>query len=272
MPSTFTPNKLGAELMATGEQDGLWGGITNDNWDLTDLALGGNFAISLASSNVTVSAANATNAAFPLTGVLSANVEVKFPEVGGVYIVKNGTTGSFSVTIKTTNGASTGVVVPQGRSVVVWSDGTNIYDATSVAGLGALAFLNTVGTSQIDNASVTAAKLASDAAQPYGGYAGLSGDGSANYTLLTTDIGKLVLMSRATANAVTFPPNASVAIAVGKWVFGAPTSTGQTTLTPGAGVTLRSSGSRLKTAAQYSGWQGNKIATDEWLIFGDLVA
>lgn len=271
MPSTFTPNRLGAELMATGEQDGLWGGITNDNWSLTDLLSGGNFPISLASSDVTVSAANAINAAYPLTGTLSANVVVKFPEVGGFYIVKNATSGAFSVTIKTTNVASVGVVVPQGRSLLVWTDGTDVFDATSVASLGALAFLNTVGTSQIDAASVTAAKLASDAAQPFAGTTGQSGDGSANYTLVAGDIGKLIKMTSASANAVTFPPNASVPIAVDKEVFGGQYGTGQTTLTPGAGVTLRSAGARLKTASQYSGWQATKIATDEWLVFGDLV-
>jgi hypothetical protein len=46
---------------------------------------------------------------------------------------------------------------------------------------------------------------------------------------------------------------------------------GQTTITPGAGVTLNATPG-LKCRAQNSPASLIKIATDEWLVFGDLSA
>ena len=45
---------------------------------------------------------------------------------------------------------------------------------------------------------------------------------------------------------------------------------GQTTVVAGAGVTVRSAGSRLKLNQQYSGATLVKIAADEWYLFGDI--
>lgn len=94
----------------------------------------------------------------------------------------------------------------------------------------------------------------------------------ASYTLALTDAGKLVEMNVAGANTLTIPPNATVAFATGAWIDGAQYGAGQVTVTPGAGVTLRSAGGKLKTTAQYSGFTCVKRGTDEWWVFGDLSA
>jgi len=44
------------------------------------------------------------------------------------------------------------------------------------------------------------------------------------------------------------------------------------TVTAGAGVTLRSAGSKLKTNGQYSVATCCKIATDTWVVIGNLTA
>jgi hypothetical protein len=46
-----------------------------------------------------------------------------------LYFITNSTTGGFSVTLKTT--AGTGISVPNGRSVVLYCDATNVVDALS---------------------------------------------------------------------------------------------------------------------------------------------
>jgi hypothetical protein len=47
---------------------------------------------------------------------------------------------------------------------------------------------------------------------------------------------------------------------------------GQITVAGAGGVTLRSNGGKTKTAAQYSLATLLKIATDEWVLGGDISA
>lgn len=88
-------------------------------------------------------------------------------------------------------------------------------------------------------------------------------------TLLATDVGKEVASNNAGANTVTVPPNSSVAIGVGAYINLAQYGAGQTTVAAGAGVTIRSRNG-LKLAGQYAGASLRKIATDEWMLYGDL--
>jgi hypothetical protein len=93
---------------------------------------------------------------------------------------------------------------------------------------------------------------------------------TSSYTLALTDPGKVVEMDLAGANTLTFPPNSSVAIPVGSVGEYLQYGAGQTTLTPGAAVTIHSSGGKLKTAAQYAQGSWRKIAADEFVVSGDL--
>ena len=51
--------------------------------------------------------------------------------------------------------------------------------------------------------------------------------------------------------------------------FVAQVAFGQVTVAGGTGVTLRSSGGKIKTAAQYSVISLRRRATDDWVISGD---
>jgi len=95
---------------------------------------------------------------------------------------------------------------------------------------------------------------------------------TASYTLVLGDADKLVEMNVATANNLTVPPNSSVAFATGTQILLAQYGAGQTTIVAGSGVTIRSNGSKLKLNVQYSGATLIKIDTDEWYLFGDIVA
>jgi len=95
---------------------------------------------------------------------------------------------------------------------------------------------------------------------------------TASYTLVLSDADKLVEMNVASANNLTVPPNSSVAFSTGTQILLAQYGAGQTTVVAGSGVTVRSSGGKLKLNAQYSGATLIKIATDEWYLFGDIAS
>ena len=95
---------------------------------------------------------------------------------------------------------------------------------------------------------------------------------TASYTLVLADANKLVEMNVATANTLTVPTNATVAFPIGTQILISQYGAGAATITAASGVTLRSESSKLKTNGQYSGATCIKIATDEWYVFGNLIA
>jgi hypothetical protein len=92
------------------------------------------------------------------------------------------------------------------------------------------------------------------------------------YTTVLTDDGKLITADNAASIALTIPPNSSVAYGIGTQINVMQLGAGTVTITAGAGVTLRSDGSKLKTNAQYAVATCCKIATDTWVVLGNLKA
>ena len=89
------------------------------------------------------------------------------------------------------------------------------------------------------------------------------------YTLALADSCKVVEMSNVAANTLTVPPNSSVAFAIGTVIEICQTGSGQTTIAPGAGVTLHSANG-LKLTSQYATCSLRKRATNEWIVIGNL--
>jgi hypothetical protein len=92
------------------------------------------------------------------------------------------------------------------------------------------------------------------------------------YTTVLADDGKLITLDNASAITLTIPPNSSIAYGIGTQLNIMQLGAGQVTIAPGAGVTLRSAGSKLKTNAQYAVATCCKIATDTWVVLGNLSA
>lgn len=119
MPST---TYKGYTIPTTGSLSGTWGDEINNNFTtIADLNIGGYATQSLSASNVALSSTQSNSAIVRLTGTLLANVQVT-STCQGFQFVENLTTGSFTVTW--TNGVA-GVVIPQGRRVLVIADSTN---------------------------------------------------------------------------------------------------------------------------------------------------
>jgi hypothetical protein len=131
--STSTDLKL--ELITTGEKAGTWGTITNTNLQILEQAASGYLTSNIGSSDLaldlsTYAVSNGKNLYYKFTGSLTGNRTVTMPDSAErVFIVEDATTrnssaNSYTLTIKTVSG--TGVTIPVGGKVVLYSDGTNI--------------------------------------------------------------------------------------------------------------------------------------------------
>jgi microcystin-dependent protein len=129
MPSTFSP-ALRLELIGNGEQAANWGNTTNTNLGtLLEQAITGVSSITMLDANYTLVSGNgvsdeARNAVLVITGTLSATRNVVVPTSNKFYAVRNATTGSQSIVIKTS--AGTGVTLANGFTQLMYCDGTNV--------------------------------------------------------------------------------------------------------------------------------------------------
>ena len=137
MASTYTP--LGIEKMATGENAGTWGTKTNANLDLIEQVLGGYKAVSIAggadTTALTVADGALTGTAqarmIEFTGSITGNQVVTIPlDVENFYIIKNATSGAYTVQFKYVSGSGgtfTFTATNKGTAIVfaTANDGTN---------------------------------------------------------------------------------------------------------------------------------------------------
>ena len=137
MSSTY--NNLKLEIMGTGEQSGLWGATTNQNLNAIQQAIGGQAAVAFASdADKTLTYTN-TNADQDFRAMylnvtsavtLTATRGLIVPAVNKLYVVKNGTTGGKSITVKI--GSSTGTTVPNGYTAILYANGSDVVPAASL--------------------------------------------------------------------------------------------------------------------------------------------
>ena len=137
--STYSSN-LRIELITTGTQAGTWGTTTNDNLStVLEQAVAGNVAVTTVASSQaltylngptsTASANQSVRAILTLNTTTGADFAVYAPPVSKQYTIYNAS--SYTVTIYNstvignTTAAGTGVAIPTGKTVTVWSDGTN---------------------------------------------------------------------------------------------------------------------------------------------------
>lgn len=152
MASTYS-DRLRIELIGTGDQSGTWGITTNTNLGtLIEDAIAGVASITMTDANYTLTTANgaadqARQAVLIMSGTLSTTRDVICPAKQKTYIIKNSTTGGQSIVLKTS--AGTGVTVPNGRTMIVFCDGTNV-----VTGVDALTSLSVAGTATVGGANV----------------------------------------------------------------------------------------------------------------------
>ncbi len=132
--STYSPS-LRIELITTGDQAGTWGNTTNTNLGtLIEAGIAGYTSVSVISANQAFTALNGAadesrNAVIALTTTTGANFSVYAPPAEKTYVIYNASgydaTIYNSTSLGNTTAAGTGVTIPAGKTMTVWSDGTN---------------------------------------------------------------------------------------------------------------------------------------------------
>jgi len=158
MASTYT-DRLGLEKQGDGENPNSWGTILNTNViDLIDDAIAGYEVVSVSSTGITLSDNNGTtdqsrNAALEFAGTLTANVTITIPSEEKTYFVRENTTGSFAVQMKTAGGSA--ITLTQQSNLFVACDGTDIYSLEAPTSVSA--FTTNVLTATSITTSILAA-------------------------------------------------------------------------------------------------------------------
>tara|TARA_Y100000296_G_scaffold38373_1_gene44462 strand:- start:1534 stop:2205 length:672 start_codon:yes stop_codon:yes gene_type:complete len=114
MASTYTP--LGVEKMATGENAGTWGTKTNTNLQIIEQITGGYTTQALSSTPTTLSVSDGSTGAtlahriIDFTGSIGENFVVTIPlDVQTFYILRNSTSGAYTVQFKYVSGSGSSV-------------------------------------------------------------------------------------------------------------------------------------------------------------------
>jgi hypothetical protein len=186
LPSTYSTD-LRIELIANGEQSGLWGATTNTNLGtLIEDAISGLASVSITSANQALTASNgsadqARCAAVSLTTTTTAAFNVYVPPVTKLYVIKNASayaaTIYCSTVINNTTAAGTGVTIPAGKSVLLRADGTNVVEQLDhvVGAFGVGGALTVTGTSTLTGNTAVGGTTTLQNALVLGGSPGTAG-------------------------------------------------------------------------------------------------
>jgi hypothetical protein len=133
MASTYSTS-LKLQLMATGENTGTWGNVTNVNLGTAlEEAIVGSVNVTFSSADVTLTltdtnaAQTARNMRLVLTGTSGGARQLVVPAVEKIYIVKNDLADTCTVKVS----GQTGVAVPTGKTMWLCNDGTDVKDVVT---------------------------------------------------------------------------------------------------------------------------------------------
>jgi hypothetical protein len=191
----------------------------------------------------------------------------------------SGTSGSSGSSGTAGSSGSSGiqVSVSDSASTVNSVTGMTFSGATIVNNGSGNITVNTIGTSGTSGTSGSTGTSGSSGLSGASGTSGTSGSSLtatnrqlASYTLVLADVSRVVEMSAATANNLTIPLNSSVPFPIVTQILVTQYGTGQTSIVAAGGVTIRSTGGKLKLSGQYSVASLVKVDTNEWYLYGDI--
>lgn len=144
--SLYSPS-LRIELIPNGEQSGTWGTTTNLNLgtlledgitgyvDVTATAISpGVLKYPLSTNNGAVDEARSAVVSLAVDGTITAAYQVYIPPVPKTYIMRNTAAYSVTILVSTVDGnvtpKGTGLTIPTGKTVQIWTDGTDLFSST----------------------------------------------------------------------------------------------------------------------------------------------
>jgi len=138
MTTAYTPI-LQLALPVTGELNGTWGDVVNNNiTSMIEQAIAGLATINTwTTASHTLTTADGTTdearcAILQCSGTPGAAATVICPALSKIYIIKNSVSGGYAVTLKTS--AGTGISVPNGGTALLYCDGTNVVSGGGLGG------------------------------------------------------------------------------------------------------------------------------------------
>ena len=169
MTTAYTPI-LQLALPVTGELNGTWGDVVNNNiTSMVEQAIAGLATISTwTTQSHTLTTANGTTdearcAVLECSGAPGGAATVICPALSKVYIIKNSVTGGYAVTLKTSAGS--GISVPNGSTALLYCDGTNVVSGST--------YMATIVATSITDTGLTSGRVT------YAGAGGLLQDAAA---------------------------------------------------------------------------------------------
>lgn len=237
MANTYTPNY---NLAKPAKGDLNWDDDLNGNFDILDTALYGKASTAHGSTHVT----------------------------GGTDIIPNavagGNSGLMSGADKANLDSAVSLKHTQGTD-------TTLGKMTADIDMNSKSITNLPAPSAVNHALRQTAKI-TEAMLEKTLYITENAQTGTTYTLVIDDDHKLVSCSNSSAITLTIPTNKSVAFPVGTQILILQKGTGRVTISKATGVTVNSVNGANKTVAQYSMAGLIKLATDTWILFGDLEA
>jgi len=201
MASTYTP--LGVELMATGENAGTWGTKTNTNLNIVEQIVGGftTQAVGDSGTPTALSVSDGSTGAtlahrvIELTGSISGARVVTIPlDVQTFYIIKNSTSGAYTVQFKYVSGSGdtvTWAAADKGTKILyaTANDGTNpdIVDIMATSSEITLANNNALKLGDADTSAYVGLDAPATVSGSYTITLPAAVAGGADYALTTTD-------------------------------------------------------------------------------------
>ena len=210
MASTWSNLKF--ELIGTGDQSGTWGATTNDNLGIAiEQAIGGKADVTMSSTTITLTLTDTTalqNARalyLNLTGTPGGAATLNVPAVQKAYIVYNNTTGGFAVTVKVSG--QTGVSVPNGKSMLLYDNGTDVVDAVTHLSSLTLGSALPIGSGGTGLSTTTAYGLIAAGTTSTGNFQQVSGTGTSGQVLTSNGAGALPTWQAGASGDVTTSGN-----------------------------------------------------------------
>jgi len=205
MASTYTD--LGLELMATGENAGTWGDKTNANINLIEQLTGGVNSQAVTDSGtptaLTIADGALTGTAqhrvIELTGSITGARVVTFPLLTeNFYIIKNSTSGAYTVQLKAVSGSGATVTfsATDKTSKIIYLDGVATNTGVFDTGLG-VGDVTLTGTQTLTNKTLTSPKIGTSILDT-------SGNELFKLTATGSAINELTFANAAAGNAPSF--------------------------------------------------------------------
>ena len=270
MASTYSNLKV--QLMATGENTGTWGNVTNDNLGVAlEQAIVETATVTFASANVTLTLTD-TNARqdaralrLNLAGTTGGARDLIVPAIQKPYLVNNGTADT--ITVKVTG--QTGIAVPAGKSMLLYNNGTDVglaFNRVVADLIGNGSGITAMNASEITTGSLANARTTASSSNGASTIVARDASGNFSANVITANGSSITGINAANISAGTLAVarggTGATSYTNGQLLIGSTPTTGLSvaTLTAGTGITITNGAGSITVAASgaggFSGSQG----------------